>query len=98
MDKQPSPPKPARRRDEWPEHYSARNVQLLELAGATEVAGYREWQALGRQVRRGEHGIKIGAPIVKKDPDTGEAKMVNVSTATVFDVSQTDPIEYEATA
>lgn len=81
-----------RARAQWPAHYSARNVLLLEAAGATLVAGYREWQDAGRQVRRGEHGIRIGAPVTVKDGDTGETKVVNVKTATVFDVSQTDPI------
>lgn len=79
----------------WAEHYSARNVAILLAAGATEVAGYREWQRLGRQVRRGEHGIKIGAPVVVKDRETGEPRIVNVKTATVFDISQTDAIEAE---
>jgi len=26
------------------------------------VAGYKSWQKLGRQVRKGEHGITIFAP------------------------------------
>lgn len=89
-------PAPARRRADWPSHYSQRNCLILEASGASEVAGYREWQALGRQVRKGEHGLQIGAPIVVKDRDTGEPKMVNVGTATVFDVSQTDAVEVPA--
>lgn len=71
-------------------HYSPRNVQTLLMAGATLVAGYREWQLAGRQVRKGEKGIPLTAPVTKKDPETGEARMVSISTAYVFDVSQTD--------
>jgi antirestriction protein ArdC len=88
----------ARKSAEFAEHYSPRNEALLRLAGATEVAGYREWQQLGRQVRKGEHGIKITAPVTVKDSETGEARIVNTQTATVFDVSQTDPIAAEVAA
>ena len=44
--------------------YSANNVLLIlgQAPRATQVAGYRTWQALGRQVRAGEKGIAILAP------------------------------------
>jgi hypothetical protein len=63
---------------------------------------YRAWQALGRQVRRGEHGVKVVTFLPARDreetdPTTGERKIVRRSsrpwTATVFHVSQTDPIQ-----
>ena len=43
---------------------SARNVLLIltQAPWATQVAGYRTWQQLGRQVRAGEKGIAILAP------------------------------------
>lgn len=78
--------------DVWAEHYSPRNVQVLLAAGASDVAGYREWQAMGRQVWKGEHGIRLAAPVTVKDRETGERRMVNVRTVTVFDRSQTDPL------
>jgi len=87
-----------RARGDFPEHYSQRNALVLEAAGAELVAGYREWQAIGRQVRRGEKGIPLEAPVVVKDRDTGEPKMVNVRTTYVFDVSQTDELEPKAAA
>lgn len=45
--------------------YSANNslLILVQRPGATRVAGYRRWRELGRQVRRGEEGIRILAPI-----------------------------------
>ena len=79
--------------------YSANNclLILMQRPEATRVAGYRAWQQLGRQVRKGEKGIKILAPIRRKvaeDEETGEAvrvaKLVGFKTATVFNVSQTD--------
>jgi hypothetical protein len=44
--------------------YSLNNLLLifLQRPDATRVAGYRTWQSLGRQVRRGEQGIAILAP------------------------------------
>lgn len=81
---------------DWPDHYSERNQLVLAASGAEVVAGYREWQAAGRQVRKGEHGIRLDAPVVVKDRETGEPKMVNVRTVVVFDISQTDPAEVAA--
>lgn len=80
--------------------YSAGNVFLIALQrpDATQVAGYRAWQSLGRQVRKGEHGIRILAPCryvsaVVTDDDGSTHNLYGVrgfTTTTVFDVSQTD--------
>lgn len=57
--------------------YSFGNVVLIAMQhpGATRVAGYRRWQELGRQVRKGQKGIAILAPMPrygdpKENPDT----------------------------
>src|SRR4051794_23565911 len=44
--------------------YSFSNVALIlaQRPDATRVAGYRSWQSLGRQVRKGEKSIKILVP------------------------------------
>ena len=41
--------------------YSLNNLLLIlaQRENATQVAGYRTWQKLGRQVRKGERGIRI---------------------------------------
>ena len=42
--------------------YSLSNIMLMlgqSNGKATLVAGFRQWQAKGRQVRKGEHGMKI---------------------------------------
>lgn len=48
--------------------YSPNNSLLIffQRPDATRVAGYRRWQELGRQVRRGEEGIQIFAPMFRK--------------------------------
>lgn len=75
--------------------YSFRNAWLIyaQRFDATTVAGYRRWQELGRQVRKGEKSIAIFAPLTRKS-DAGETEVFGFRTASVFDVSQTegDPI------
>ena len=48
--------------------YSMSNVLLIcaQQPGATRVAGYGTWKRLGRQVRRGERGIAILAPVLAR--------------------------------
>src|SRR6059058_2332715 len=45
--------------------YSFGNVLLIlsQKPDATRVAGYQTWKELGRQVRRGEKGIRIIVPM-----------------------------------
>lgn len=48
--------------------YSLNNLLLIfdQCPEATQVAGYRRWQSLGRHVRKGERGIAILAPCIVK--------------------------------
>lgn len=87
--------------------YSFRNIMLilLQRPDATHVAAYGEWQKRGRQVRKGERGIRILAPMTLRrrddetDPEQDETKPRMIFRAvSVFDISQTDPIEGEADA
>ena len=65
-------------------HYSRRNIMLINMQhpGATRVASYNLWkEKFNRQVKKGEEGIRIFAPIKddkpekklmeKLDPETG---------------------------
>jgi len=74
--------------------YSLGNVLLIGMRcpHATHVAGFRAWQRLGRRVRRGERGIRIMAPIVRRKAadHEDEERVVAFKTVCVFDVSQTD--------
>ncbi len=75
--------------------YSPTNQLLIwmQRPEATRVAGYRSWQKLGRQVRKGEKGIQIFAPMpwAKKDDD-GEVSEYGIffKSVSVFDLDQTD--------
>lgn len=76
--------------------YSAGNVQLMLMQNpyATQVAGFNTWKSLGRFVRKGEKGMFILAPMVKKVEDevTGETEteIRGFRWVSVFDVAQTE--------
>ena len=87
--------------------YSFNNTVLVwaQRPDATMVAGYRAWQAKGRQVRRGETLIKVFGPVTTREPKLDvlgrpvrdadgkpvqEVRIVGVKPVSVFDVSQTD--------
>jgi antirestriction protein ArdC len=73
--------------------YSFSNVYLiwLQCPFASYVAGYQQWKALGRQVRKGETSIAITAPITKKrEGEEKQYDLLGYKTASVFDISQTD--------
>ena len=77
-------------------HYSVGNLVLIHAQQPTAslVAGYRRWQALGRQVKRGERGMTILVPhaIRTTDPETDEEQVIvrRFGVGTVFDVAQTE--------
>lgn len=82
--------------------YSFNNTMLIafQCPHATQVAGYRKWQEMNRHVMRGEHGIRILAPVtITVDADGNRVKprtpgskqiVVGFKVVSVFDVSQTD--------
>lgn len=78
-------------------NYSPTNCLLIlsQCPDATRVAGYKAWQAMRRQVRRGERAIRIYAPIVVRSDEKAEdsanaRRVVGFRLASVFDVSQTE--------
>jgi antirestriction protein ArdC len=90
--------------DKWTEYlkvqsafhnYSAKNALLIlaQCPEASRVAGYNTWKSLGRQVKKGEKGIYILAPLVTK-VETGEGQsdkqVFGFRYVSVFDISQTD--------
>lgn len=80
--------------------YSQRNIDLIysQNPSASQVAGFKKWQNdFKRSVNKGEKGIRIAAPIIKKlTPEdqkrldtTEEKAIVGYRYLPVFDVSQT---------
>jgi len=56
-----------RRKDDVPcRAWSWSNQLLVALAGHSDARGYRQWQQVGRHVRKGEKGFHILVPMVGK--------------------------------
>lgn len=80
--------------------YSANNSLLIamQMPEATAVASYTDWKRkFSRQVRKGERGIRILAPVRYRrkveDDDSNEAvveRLAGFRLASTFDVSQTE--------
>jgi antirestriction protein ArdC len=76
--------------------YSFGNCQLIayQRPDATQVAGFKSWQELGRQVRKGERAIRILAPMSVKERDERgnetDERRTFFRAVPVFDISQTD--------
>ena len=79
--------------------YSFLNVLLIlkQYPNAVRVAGYKTWQSFGRQVKKGEKGIMILAPMYHKQSEkkeqTGEVEesrhLAGFRTVYVWDEQQT---------
>jgi hypothetical protein len=74
--------------------YSIKNKMLIfmQCPEAKEIKGYRAWKAEGRQVQKGEHGIRIFAPLTRKDKENDD-EVFGFRLVSVFDISQTKPME-----
>ncbi len=84
--------------------YSFGNAMLIarQKPDATNVAGLRTWNSLGRFVKRGEKGILILAPMVGKnhkrnehaeqaeDAREPESRLFGFRAVYVFDITQTE--------
>ena len=86
--------------------YSVQNTLLilLQRPSARYCMGYRAWQRHGRQVRRGERGLAVFAPILRRpteeeirggaDPD--ERIVAGFRVTHTFDYAQTDAVRDDA--
>ena len=76
--------------------FMERGIPESEIKPRENVFTYNAWRELGRQVRRGEHGVKVLTFIdcEKRDERTGEVKETyrRPWSTTVFHISQTDAI------
>jgi N-terminal domain of anti-restriction factor ArdC len=78
--------------------FAAKGIPESEIKPRENVFTFDAWKALGRVVRRGEHGVKVVTFIDCRskeiDQDTGERKVIRRPwTTTVFHVSQTEALK-----
>ena len=78
--------------------FMAKGIPESEIKPRENVFTFEAWKALGRVVRRGEHGVKVVTFIDCQskdvDKDTGERKIIRRPwTTTVFHISQTEALK-----
>lgn len=77
------------------EGFAAMGIDPDDVEPRENVFTFNAWKALGRVVRRGQHGVRVATfiPCTKTDKATGEeSKFRMPKTTTVFHISQTDPL------
>ena len=87
-----------RRKDNVPcRSWSWSNQLIVAIRGFTEARGYRQWEQVGRHVKKGEKAVWILAPCVRKVATEGEDGAVEEHSAVfgfrsipVFGLEQTD--------
>ena len=78
--------------------FAAMGIPESEIKPRENIFTFNAWKALGRYVRKGEHGVRVLTFIesVSKemDKDTGEPKIIRRPwSSTVFHISQTEKSE-----
>ena len=75
------------------EQFVDRGLDADDVLPRVNVLTYNAWRAKGRQVRRGERGVRITTwiPVERKTPSGKVKDGVRPKSASVFHVSQTDP-------
>ncbi len=74
--------------------YSFNNLVLIyaQRPDATLVAGYGAWQAMGRQVEKGERGIRIIAPVMRRPRGEGPEDVVSAPETGSVEVEAGRPV------
>jgi len=83
--------------------FMAKGIPEGEIKPRENIFTFHAWKALGRQVRKGEHGVKIATfrevTKTERNQETGEEEKKSFRSpwfTTVFHVSQTDAITGKA--
>jgi hypothetical protein len=78
--------------------FMAKGIPEADIKPRENVFTFNAWKALGRSVKRGEHGVRVVTFIectgAERDPSTGEERPTSYRrphTTTVFHISQTEP-------
>ena len=94
-----------RRKDNVPcRQWSWSNQLLTALAGFSDARGFRQWEAVGRHVKKGERSFPILAPLTRKieatDPESGGKRdriaVYGFKHVCVFGLAQTEGDELPA--
>lgn len=74
---------------------SPKNTMLLsfQYGAVSMVGGYNQWKKANRQVKKGERALGIWIPTGTKDESKPDETPSGFIFGSVFDITQTDPIE-----
>ena len=80
------------------EGFMAKGIPEDQILPRENVFTFNAWKALGRFVRKGEHGVKIATirQFTKKRKDGTEESFSMPWSTTVFHISQTEPMNKPA--
>ena len=80
------------------EGFMAKGIAEADIKPRENVFTFHAWKALGRSVKRGEHGVRVVTFVEcsgrERDPATGEERVTTYRrphSTTVFHISQTEP-------
>ena len=76
------------------EGFAEKGIDQSDIEPRVNVFTFNAWLALGRQVKKGEKGVKIFTMVEKKTTDKNgdESTMRKARTTTVFHVTQTEEV------
>jgi hypothetical protein len=73
------------------EGFAEKGIAEAEIVPRVNVLTYHAWRAVGRQVRKGEHGVKVFTFITMSKEVDGEVETFKrPKSTTVFHITQTD--------
>ena len=78
------------------EGFAEMGVEVDEILPRENVFTFNAWKAMGRVVRKGQHGVKVVTfvPMRQTDKETGEVTETRrPRSTTVFHISQTEVID-----
>lgn len=75
------------------EGFAEKGIPVADIRPRENVFTFNAWKALGRYVRKGEHGVKVVTWVPVKERDEHGNEVITGSrarTAVVFHISQTE--------
>ena len=76
------------------EGFTAKGIPEADILPRVNVFTFAAWKALGRRVRKGEHGVRVTTVrhCTKREDDGTTSDYSLPWHTTVFHISQTDPV------
>lgn len=81
--------------------FTAKGIPEDQINPRVNILSFHAWKALGRHVRKGEHGVSICTirTETKRNKETGKEETISFPWyVRVFHISQTDPDDHKSVA